>query len=161
MPERAWGFNSPLAHHKEFNKLQRLRSEIHSASDQHVLGSAEHWGRHLTRQTLSADNLRICGKSGVNPRKGSFMGTSGHTTSQTPPDPELAAFGSRLAAARRALSWSQMDLAGAAGVNRVTVSKIERGFTDPGVLTVLKLLNALGLEANDLLITNRRQPEVP
>ena len=52
-----------------------------------------------------------------------------------------------------------MDLAGAAGLNRVTISKIERGFADPGVLTVLKLLNALGLEANDLLIVDRQRPK--
>lgn len=75
------------------------------------------------------------------------------------PSPELVSFGSLVARRRRELGWTQTDLASETGLNRVTVSKIERGVVDPGVLTVLRLLRALDLAANELLSAEAQEQD--
>lgn len=75
------------------------------------------------------------------------------------PSPELVLLGSLVARRRQELGWTQTGLAVRAQLNRVTVSKIERGVVDPGVLTVMRLLRALGMTANELIIPEAQQQD--
>jgi transcriptional regulator with XRE-family HTH domain len=59
--------------------------------------------------------------------------------------------GSNLRAARKERSWTQIELSERSGVHATEVSRIEAGKRDPQVSTVVKLSNALGLRAGDLL----------
>ncbi|HEY6779637.1 MAG TPA: helix-turn-helix transcriptional regulator [Thermoleophilaceae bacterium] len=69
-----------------------------------------------------------------------------------PPNPRLLKLGSNLKAARlKAGSMSQDDLALKAGVSRRLPNLIEHGRTEPKVLTLVKLADALGITAADLL----------
>lgn len=69
-----------------------------------------------------------------------------------PPDPRLLKLGENLKAARRAAgNVSQDELALKAGVSRRLPNLIEHGRTEPKVLTLVKLADALGITAADLL----------
>ncbi|GEL96120.1 helix-turn-helix domain-containing protein [Cellulomonas composti] len=65
--------------------------------------------------------------------------------------PELAALGSRVAAERRRMGLTQDELADRSGVSRPTISKIERGVQDVGVVALHKIAKVLGTEAGSLL----------
>ncbi len=67
----------------------------------------------------------------------------------------LRDFGERVRAARNAVNWSQEQLAEYAGMDRTTVSKIERGVANPTLLKIHHLLLALKLRHVDLF------PEAP
>jgi len=58
----------------------------------------------------------------------------------------MISFGRALREARRTAGLSQAELAGRAGVSRMTVQKVESGAIDPRMSTVLVLFRALGLE---------------
>jgi len=60
-------------------------------------------------------------------------------------------FGRRLRAKRRWAGHSQESLAKAAGVHRAYVGYLENGRREPRIGTVLKLANALGVEAGELV----------
>lgn len=47
---------------------------------------------------------------------------------------------------RKVLALSQTDLAEMAGVSIATVKEIERGYGNPSLLTVSKILDILGME---------------
>ena len=64
---------------------------------------------------------------------------------------DLVRLGQRIAEARRQRGWTQTDLAEAAGISRVTVSKIERGATDVGYVRLVRLARALGVPASVLV----------
>ena len=49
------------------------------------------------------------------------------------------------------MPMTQEELAKAAGVNRVTIAKIEAGVVDPYPSTVRKLAVALGMEPRELM----------
>lgn len=69
-----------------------------------------------------------------------------------PPDPRLLKVGANLRAARQAAgNVSQDDLALKAGVSRRLPNLIEHGRTEPKVLTLVKLADALGITVSDLL----------
>lgn len=63
----------------------------------------------------------------------------------------LAALGVLVARRRIGLSLTQAELAQLAGVNRVTISRIERGRMDVGVTTLHRLARALGTSPAELL----------
>lgn len=65
--------------------------------------------------------------------------------------PVLVAFGARVAELRRERGMSQADLAAASRVDRVTVSRVERGLQDLGVVRLLALAEGLGHRPGDLL----------
>lgn len=58
----------------------------------------------------------------------------------------LPAFGARVAELRKARGMSQADLAAASGVDRVSISRVERGLQDLGVVRVVALAEGLGCE---------------
>ncbi|WP_186525950.1 helix-turn-helix domain-containing protein [Leekyejoonella antrihumi] len=62
-----------------------------------------------------------------------------------------AAFGARVAELRREQGMSQAELAAASGVDRVTVSRVERGLQDLGVVRLVALADALDRLPGDLL----------
>jgi transcriptional regulator with XRE-family HTH domain len=64
---------------------------------------------------------------------------------------ELAAFGERLRARRRARGWAIERLAVASGVSRAMISKIERGESSPTAVVLGKLSAALELSISELL----------
>lgn len=66
------------------------------------------------------------------------------------PDEVLAAFGSRVAELRRERGMSQAELAAAAGIDRVTISRVERGLQDLGVVRVVALAQGLEVEVTRL-----------
>ena len=57
----------------------------------------------------------------------------------------------RLRALREQVPMTQEELASAAGLNRVTIAKIEAGTVEPYPSTVRKLADALGIEARELM----------
>ncbi len=59
--------------------------------------------------------------------------------------------GRRVAAARRAARMTQEDLAEALDVNLVTISRLERGHTMPGVTTLLRICEAVDAAPSALL----------
>lgn len=71
-------------------------------------------------------------------------------------------FGRRVFMARRRLGVSQEVLAIFAGVHRQEVGLIERGKREPRLTTILKLRQALRVEANELLMgINPHKPRRP
>ncbi|YAL83326.1 helix-turn-helix domain-containing protein [Dermacoccaceae bacterium W4C1] len=68
-------------------------------------------------------------------------------------DPVLVVFGARVAALRRARGMSQSDLSAASGIDRVSISRVERGQQDLGVTRLVLLMGALGVESHELLPT--------
>ena len=58
--------------------------------------------------------------------------------------------GARLRLARQARGFSQLQLAGMAGVSRQAVSAVEAGLSDPSLRVALALSRALGLTVEDL-----------
>lgn len=63
----------------------------------------------------------------------------------------LAAFGARVAELRKERGMSQADLAAASGVDRVSISRVERGLQDLGVVRLRALADALACDAAELL----------
>lgn len=59
--------------------------------------------------------------------------------------------GRNVAKARERLGWTQEDLASECGMCLATVSRIERGSSDPTALTIVKLAKALDVEPSYLL----------
>ncbi len=66
-------------------------------------------------------------------------------------DARLEALGSAIRTARAERGISQEKLAAAAGADRSHMGRIERGENNVSVLTVLRLAEAIGVEASDLL----------
>jgi transcriptional regulator with XRE-family HTH domain len=64
---------------------------------------------------------------------------------------ERDAFGERLRAERQGRGWSMDRLAGASGVSRAMISKIERGESSPTAVLLGKLSAALELSVSELL----------
>ncbi len=65
-------------------------------------------------------------------------------------DQTLTAFGRNIARWRLDRGFSQDQLAELADLDRTYLSGIERGVRNPGIKTVLKLRNALGLSLDEL-----------
>ena len=63
----------------------------------------------------------------------------------------LERFGSNVRAARKEHGWSQERLAQEAGLAYVQISRIERGRREIRLGTLVKLVRALGVSADDLL----------
>jgi transcriptional regulator with XRE-family HTH domain len=61
------------------------------------------------------------------------------------------AFANNLRRLRHAKGISQEELAYAAGVNRTYLSKLEKGFSYPGLEIIAKLATVLEVEAAELL----------
>jgi transcriptional regulator with XRE-family HTH domain len=59
-------------------------------------------------------------------------------------------FGRNLFMARRRLGLTQEQLANSAGLHRSEIGLLERGYREPRLTTILKLLEALGSEPGDL-----------
>lgn len=53
--------------------------------------------------------------------------------------------------ARLKKGWTQQELADKAGLDSNSVAKIERGESRPKVLTLTKLIKALGVKSTDIL----------
>jgi len=66
-------------------------------------------------------------------------------------EPEAIAFGKRVRELREARGWTQEQLAEAAGLTSVQVSRIENGANEPKLTTILRLVRALGVKAGRLL----------
>lgn len=64
--------------------------------------------------------------------------------------PALIALGEAVRSARLARGISQEDLAARAGLDRSYMSSIERGAQNPGIVSVLRVANALGMTASEL-----------
>jgi len=64
--------------------------------------------------------------------------------------PSLIALGEAVRSARLARGISQEDLAARAGLDRSYMSSIERGAQNPGIVSVLRVANALGMTASEL-----------
>ena len=60
-------------------------------------------------------------------------------------------FGQNVRAARRALGWTQEELARQTGLASVQISRIERGKREVRITTLLRLMKALGASADELL----------
>ena len=58
--------------------------------------------------------------------------------------------GARLRSARQARGFSQLQLAGMAGVSRQAVSAVESGISDPQLRVALALASALGMTVEEL-----------
>lgn len=69
----------------------------------------------------------------------------------TEPHEVLVTFGDRVVELRRVRGMSQVDLAVASGLDRVTISRVERGRQDLGVRRLVQLTKALECDASDLL----------
>lgn len=63
-------------------------------------------------------------------------------------------FGERLAQLREAKGWSQTDLAGRAGMKPSAVSHFECGRREPRLANVMRIIEALRCDANELLGTS-------
>lgn len=69
----------------------------------------------------------------------------------TPEKRAVARFGSNVRAARLARDWTQEDLAHATGLAVVQISRIERGAREIRLTTLLRLIDALDVPADELL----------
>lgn len=85
------------------------------------------------------------------PTPGPSVGGPAEGRVATGPRAELMWLGQRIAHARQQRDLTQADLSEAAGVNRVTLSKIERGLTDVGFVRLNKIAHALGTTPGALL----------
>lgn len=59
--------------------------------------------------------------------------------------------GKRIVAFRTQIGWTQEDLAHYADLTVASISKIERGVTNPTLKTLDKIADALGVETDELL----------
>jgi transcriptional regulator with XRE-family HTH domain len=55
---------------------------------------------------------------------------------------------------RRALGWSQEELAERAGLDRTYVSGLERGVRNPSLLSQQRIADALGVQLHELLLAS-------
>jgi transcriptional regulator with XRE-family HTH domain len=62
-----------------------------------------------------------------------------------------AEMGRRIRGARKALGWTQEELADATGMDPAQISKFERGIKSMHLRTFLKLANALGVDPGELV----------
>lgn len=62
---------------------------------------------------------------------------------------ELKAFGRKLKSIRKAKKLSQLDLEIESGINRTEISRIENAQRNIEFYTIIKLANALGVQAKD------------
>jgi putative molybdopterin biosynthesis protein len=69
--------------------------------------------------------------------------------------------GLRLRLARQARGFSQLQLAGMAGVSRQAVSAVESGLSDPSLRVALALSRALGMTVEELFGPAMTEPAVP
>jgi transcriptional regulator with XRE-family HTH domain len=76
------------------------------------------------------------------------------------PSPQLLTFGRTLRKARRDRDLSQEALADRAGLSAKHVGEIERANKDPRITTVLKLADALQLDAGELFTLYDERREV-
>lgn len=60
-------------------------------------------------------------------------------------------FGKRVRAARNDREWTQEELSRQTGLAVVQISRIERGVREVRLTTILRLIDALGVEPNELL----------
>ena len=67
--------------------------------------------------------------------------------------------GEHLRQAREAAGRSQQEVAAAAGISREYLSEVERDNKSPTVRTLLKICEAIGCSAGELLL--RTQPATP
>ncbi|CDO37998.1 helix-turn-helix domain-containing protein [Novosphingobium sp. KN65.2] len=65
--------------------------------------------------------------------------------------PEAILFGTRLKRHRQALGLSQMDLASRAGKGKAYISMLERGQANPSLETMVKLADAVGQQAWEMI----------
>ncbi len=63
----------------------------------------------------------------------------------------VARFGQNVRAARLARGWTQERLAQESGLATVQISRIERGKREVRITTLVRLVAALGVSANELL----------
>jgi transcriptional regulator with XRE-family HTH domain len=63
----------------------------------------------------------------------------------------LETFGANVREARKARGWTQEDLAGETGLAVVQVSRIERGKREIRLTTLLRLVDAFDISADELL----------
>lgn len=62
----------------------------------------------------------------------------------------LAVFGARVVELRKARGMSQAALAAASSLDRVSISRVERGLQDVGVVRVVALAEGLGCDVAEL-----------
>lgn len=65
-------------------------------------------------------------------------------------DPALVALGAAIRAARLERGISQEDLAALSAIDRSYMSSIERGAQNPGIVSLLRVVNALEMTATEL-----------
>jgi len=63
----------------------------------------------------------------------------------------LKQIGARMIAVRKAKGLSQQVVADAADINRMYLSRVERGLDNVSILTLVRIAKALGTSARDLL----------
>ena len=63
----------------------------------------------------------------------------------------VAGLGDQVLAARRAKNLTQAELANRAGLGRAQIANIEAGRTDVPTKTLIRIADALGVRAGDLL----------
>ncbi len=66
-------------------------------------------------------------------------------------------FGLAVRLARTRKNWSQEGLAKAAGLERTSISDIERGIRSPGLDVQVRLAEALGVQVSDLWAEAERE----
>ena len=71
------------------------------------------------------------------------------------PEETLVSLGRNIQAYREMLRWSTEQLADRAGLNRSHIWKIEQGRSNPRLLTLLRITEALGCDLSDLMPGNR------
>ena len=71
---------------------------------------------------------------------------------QLAPHPSI--YAAQIRAARGLLNWSQGELAERAGVSKQSVTRIERGASDPRLSSVSALYNAIRLAGVEMIIDN-------
>lgn len=74
-----------------------------------------------------------------------------HTGLAVPREQVLVPVGVRVREARLAAGLTQEALAVASGVHRVSISKLERGLLDIGVVALVRIAGALSVDAGRLL----------